>query len=108
MQKKRSVFSPEVLKVGGIAVLVLALVLAIMGWVVGDDWSSQSFATESVSQGFMAGTPMDGDVIEQGLSLDCEYVDGITLSIAPMGTRGRRYADRGRTSRQSNAGQQEI
>ena len=86
MQKKRSVFSPEVLKVGGIAVLVLALVLAIMGWVVGDDWSSQSFATESVSQGFMAGTPMDGDVIEQGLSLDCEYVDGITLSIAPMGT----------------------
>ena len=66
---------------------ILAVLLAIMGWVIGEDWSRQNYESEALAQGFMAGMPADGDVIQQGLTVECEYVDGITLEVAAVGSQ---------------------
>ena len=79
MGEKPEKFAPVTLKRGLALVAILAVLLAIMGWVIGEDWSRQNYESEALAQGFMAGMPADGDVIQQGLTVECEYVDGITL-----------------------------
>ena len=87
MGEKPEKFAPVTLKRGLALVAILAVLLAIMGWVIGEDWSRQNYESEALAQGFMAGMPADGDVIQQGLTVECEYVDGITLEVAAVGSQ---------------------
>lgn len=87
MGEKPAMFAPVTLKRGLTAVAVLAALLALMGWVIGDDWSRQGYESEAVAQGFMAGMPEDGDVLQQGLEVGCEFVDGVTLEVAAVGSQ---------------------
>ena len=87
MGEKPAMFAPVTLKRGLTAVAVLAALLALLGWVIGDDWSRQGYESEAVAQGFMAGIPADGDVLQQGLEVGCEFVDGVTLEVAAVGSQ---------------------
>ena len=56
MGEKPEKFAPVTLKRGLALVAILAVLLAIMGWVIGEDWSRQNYESEALAQGFMAGT----------------------------------------------------
>lgn len=86
MQERKAAAWAPWLKRGLQAVLIFALLLALMGWVVSESWSTQLYENDAVAHAFMTGIPSDGEVIEQGFTPECDRLDTVTLDIAPVGT----------------------